>query len=205
MESTRLPSMCAGRHAVAREKGRRGARFAGTARGRAGPARDFDRTIPRKGRDIAARANVRGIDAGQAPSRRRLSAPPKGRHSFARVVVMRLETHHSRLDAPALRLAGVCAFMFGSSARSLRQVLPPENIMSYRVSIGLLRRRPPPGQTRTFLPIKVEFTDQKVIARIFRAPESKTGDLQISHSYGQPGTHCTYFTATIHPGNNKIW
>jgi uncharacterized protein HemY len=31
--------------------------------------------------------------------------------------------------------------MFGSSARSLRQVLPPENIMSYRVSIGLLRRR----------------------------------------------------------------
>ena len=67
---------------------------------------------------------------------------------------MRLETHHSRLDAPALRLAGVCAFMFGSSARSLRQVLPPENIMSYRVSIGLLRRRPPPGQTRTFLPIK---------------------------------------------------
>ena len=141
MESTRLPSMCAGRHAVAREKGRRGARFAGTARRRAGPARDFDRTIPRKGRDIAARANVRGIDAGQTPSRRRLSAPPKGRHSFARVVVMRLETHHSRLDAPALRLAGVCAFMFGSSARSLRQVLPPENIMSYRVSIGLLRRR----------------------------------------------------------------
>ena len=73
MESTRLPSMCAGRHAVAREKGRRGARFAGTARGRAGPARDFDRTIPRKVRDIAARANVRGIDAGQTPSRRRLS------------------------------------------------------------------------------------------------------------------------------------
>lgn len=141
MESTRLSSMCAGRHAVAREKGRRGARFAGTARGRAGPARDFDRTIPRKGRDIAARANVRGIDAGQTPSRRRLSAPPKGRHSFARVVVMLCETHHSRLDAPALRLAGVCAFMFGSSARSLRQVLPPENIMSYRVSIGLLRRR----------------------------------------------------------------
>ena len=130
-----------GRHAVAREKGRRGARFAGTARRRAGPARDFDRTIPRKGRDIAARANVRGIDAGQTPSRRRLSAPPKGRHSFARVVVRDCETHHSRLDAPALRLAGVCAFMFGSSARSLRQVLPPENIMSYRVSIGLLRRR----------------------------------------------------------------
>lgn len=141
MESTRLSSMCAGRHAVAREKGRRGARFAGTARRRAGPARDFDRTIHRKGRDIAARANVRGIDAGQTPSRRRLSAPPKGRHSFARVVVRDWETHHSRLDAPALRLAGVCAFMFGSSARSLRQVLPPENIMSYRVSIGLLRRR----------------------------------------------------------------
>ena len=141
-------SMCTGRHAVAREKGRRGARFAGTARGRAGPARDFDRTIPRKGRDIAARANVRGIDAGQTPSRRRLSAPPKGRHSFARVVVRDCETHHSRLDAPALRLAGVCALMFGSSARSLRQVLPPENIMSYRVSIGLLRRRPPPPARR---------------------------------------------------------
>jgi hypothetical protein len=77
----------------------------------------------------------------RTPSRRRLSAPPKGRHSFARVVVRDWETHHSRLDAPALRLAGVCAFMFGSSARSLRQVLPPENIMSYRVSIGLLRRR----------------------------------------------------------------
>ena len=131
----RWPPRCRGK------KGRRGARFAGTARGRAGPARDFDRTIHRKGRDIAARANVRGIDAGQTPSRRRLSAPPKGRHSFARVVVMLCETHHSRLDAPALRLAGVCAFMFGSSARSLRQVLPPENIMSYRVSIGLLRRR----------------------------------------------------------------
>ena len=122
-------------------KRRRGARFAGTARGRAGPARDFDRTIHWKGRDIAARANVRGIDAGQTPSRRRLSAPPKGRHSFARVCRHAGVTHHSRLDAPALRLAGVCAFMFGSSARSLRQVLPPENIMSYRVSIGLLRRR----------------------------------------------------------------
>ena len=200
MESTRLPSMCAGRHAVAREKGRRGARFAGTARGRAGPARDFDRTIPRKGRDIAARANVRGIDAGQTPSRRRLSAPPKGRHSFARVVVMRWETHHSRLDAPALRLAGVCAFMFGSSARSLRQVLPPENIMSYRVSIGLLRRRLLLRPDATFLPIKVEFTDQKVIHESFGRPNRKLGICKFRIRMGNQTRHCTYFTATIHPG-----
>ncbi|ACO66315.1 predicted protein [Micromonas commoda] len=134
-------------------RGRRGVLAAELARGKSGTAGredgatarriaqasgDFVRTVPRKRAEVAARGIRR---ARTAPSRRAPGAPGRIRPRTHRVFFFRVcLTHHSRDDAPALRLDR-SSFMFGSSARSFRHVLPPENIML--ASAGATKRRRP--------------------------------------------------------------
>ena len=133
----------AGRRAGARQKRDGGTRRRGDRAAHRAGERRFrpdgpSETSRGRGAGLGAGDSTRADGAVASRSRRsgRVSSTNTSRIFFRRLSNAPI----SRDDAPALRLDR-SSFMFGSSARSLRHVLPPENIML--ASAGATKRRRP--------------------------------------------------------------